>query len=71
MNEQAEKLKQKFGSALAEEIYDNRIITIPGFKGRDHKEISEKISPESFRPEQKKSLITCCGKSEDQDTKAN
>lgn len=42
MNEQAEKLKQKFGSALAEEIYDNRIITIPGFKGRDHKEISEK-----------------------------
>jgi cell division protein FtsA len=42
MNEQAEKLKQKFGSALADEIYDNRIITIPGFKGRDHKEISEK-----------------------------
>lgn len=42
MNEQAEKLKQKFGSALADEIYDNRIITIPGFKGREHKEISEK-----------------------------
>ncbi len=42
MNEQAEKLKIKFGSALADEIVDNRIITIPGFKGRDHKEISEK-----------------------------
>jgi len=27
---------------MAEEIYDNRIITIPGFKGREHKEISEK-----------------------------
>ena len=33
MHEQAEKLKVKFGSALADEIYDNRIITIPGFKG--------------------------------------
>ncbi|MEL6123376.1 MAG: cell division protein FtsA, partial [Bacteroidota bacterium] len=42
MHEQAEKLKVKFGSALADEIYDNRIITIPGFKGRDPKEISEK-----------------------------
>ena len=42
MMEQAEKLKTKFGSAMAEEIYDNRIITIPGFKGREHKEISEK-----------------------------
>ena len=42
MNEQAEKLKVKFGSAMADEIVDNRIITIPGFKGRDHKEISEK-----------------------------
>jgi cell division protein FtsA len=42
MNEQAEKLKIKFGSAMADEIVDNRIITIPGFKGRDHKEISEK-----------------------------
>ncbi len=42
MNEQAEKLKVKFGSAMADEIIDNRIITIPGFKGRDHKEISEK-----------------------------
>ncbi len=42
MHDQAEKLKVKFGSALAEEIYDNRIITIPGFRGKEHKEISEK-----------------------------
>lgn len=42
MSQQAEKLKVKFGSALAEEVYDNRIITIPGLKGRDPKEISEK-----------------------------
>ena len=42
MQPQAEKLKVKFGSALAKEVYDNRIITIPGLKGRDHKEISEK-----------------------------
>ncbi|MCB9080076.1 MAG: cell division protein FtsA [Lewinellaceae bacterium] len=42
MMPQAEKLKVRFGSALAEEVYDNRIITIPGLRGRDHKEISEK-----------------------------
>lgn len=42
MLDQAEKLKTKFGSAMAEEIYDNRIITIPGFRGREHREISEK-----------------------------
>jgi cell division protein FtsA len=42
MAQQAEKLKIKFGSALAEEVYDNRIITIPGLKGREPKEISEK-----------------------------
>lgn len=42
MVQQAEKLKVKFGSALAEEVYDNRIITIPGLKGREPKEISEK-----------------------------
>jgi len=42
MEHQAEKLKVKFGSALAEEVYDNRIITIPGLRGRDPKEISEK-----------------------------
>ena len=42
MHDQAEKLKTKFGSALAEEVTDNRIITIPGLKGREPKEISEK-----------------------------
>jgi len=42
MNDQAEKLKTKFGSALASEVIDNRIITIPGFRGREPKEISEK-----------------------------
>ncbi len=42
MTQQAEKLKIKFGSALAQEVYDNRIITIPGLRGRDPKEISEK-----------------------------
>lgn len=42
MTQQAEKLKVKFGSALANEVYDNRIITIPGLRGRDPKEISEK-----------------------------
>lgn len=42
MQPQAEKLKVKFGSALSGEVFDNRIITIPGLKGRDHKEISEK-----------------------------
>ncbi|MEI6412190.1 MAG: cell division protein FtsA [Bacteroidota bacterium] len=42
MQPQAEKLKVKFGSALANEVFDNRIITIPGLKGREHKEISEK-----------------------------
>ena len=35
-------MKKKFGSALAECIVDNRIITIPSFNGRDYKEISEK-----------------------------
>ncbi|TXB61537.1 cell division protein FtsA [Phaeodactylibacter luteus] len=42
MKPQAEKLKVRFGSALADEVYDNRIISIPGLRGRDHKEISEK-----------------------------
>ncbi len=42
MIHQAEKLKVKFGSALAAEVFDNRIISIPGVRGRDHKEISEK-----------------------------
>jgi len=42
MTPQAEKLKVKFGSALASEVFDNRIITIPGLRGREAKEISEK-----------------------------
>lgn len=42
MTQQAEKLKVKFGAALADEVYDNRIITIPGLRGRSPKEISEK-----------------------------
>ena len=42
MHDQAEKLKVKFGAALADEIYDNRIITIPVFRGREHKELTEK-----------------------------
>ena len=42
MQHQAEQLKVKFGAALAEEVVENRIITIPGIKGRDYKEISEK-----------------------------
>lgn len=39
---QAEKMKMKFGSALADEVLNNRIITIPGHKGRESKEISER-----------------------------
>lgn len=42
MEHHAEKLKVKYGSALSEEVYDNRIIAIPGLRGRDPKEISEK-----------------------------
>lgn len=41
MEAQAEKLKVKFGSAMAAEVFDNRIISIPGLKGREPKEISE------------------------------
>lgn len=42
MLQQAEKLKLRFGAALSAEVYDNRIITIPGISGREPKEISEK-----------------------------
>ncbi|MEO0338040.1 MAG: cell division protein FtsA [Bacteroidota bacterium] len=42
MTPQAEKLKVKYGSALASEVYDNRIISIPGLRGHEPKEISEK-----------------------------
>ncbi len=37
---QAEALKIKFGSALASENRDDEIVSIPGLKGRDPKEIS-------------------------------
>jgi cell division protein FtsA len=42
MQDQAEKLKVKFGSALHSELSANRVISVPGLKGRDPKEISEK-----------------------------
>ena len=42
MRNQAELLKVKFGSALAEENKDNEIICVPGLRGRDPKEISVK-----------------------------
>lgn len=37
---QAEQLKMRFGSALAQENQVNEIISIPGLRGRPHKEIS-------------------------------
>jgi cell division protein FtsA len=37
---QAELLKVKFGSALASENQENEIVSIPGLRGRPHKEIS-------------------------------
>ncbi len=37
---QAELLKTKFGSALASENQENEIVSIPGLRGRAHKEIS-------------------------------
>ncbi|MEX0966780.1 MAG: cell division protein FtsA [Bacteroidia bacterium] len=40
MKRQAETLKVKFGSALADETRENEIISIPGLKGREPKEIS-------------------------------
>lgn len=39
---QAELLKIKFGSALASENQENEIVSIPGLRGRAHKEISVK-----------------------------
>ncbi|HYK77564.1 MAG TPA: cell division protein FtsA [Daejeonella sp.] len=42
MRNQAESLKTRFGSALAEENKDNEIISVPGLRGREHKEISVK-----------------------------
>ncbi len=40
MKNQAELLKMKFGSALAAETKDNEIVSIPGLRGREPKEIS-------------------------------
>jgi cell division protein FtsA len=37
---QAEQLKMRFGSALAQENQLNDVISIPGLRGRPHKEIS-------------------------------
>ncbi|MGB0839910.1 MAG: cell division protein FtsA [Chitinophagales bacterium] len=42
MREQAEKLKIKFGAAIANETQDNAIVSIPGLRGRPAKEISVK-----------------------------
>ena len=42
MDHHAEKLKVNYGSALASEVFENRLIVIPGLRGRDPKEISEK-----------------------------
>ena len=42
MRKQAEALKVKFGCALADEAKENEIISIPGLRGREPKEISVK-----------------------------
>ncbi|WP_109831834.1 cell division protein FtsA [Reichenbachiella versicolor] len=42
LNHQAELLKTKFGQALAEMANDNEIVSIPGLKNREPKEISIK-----------------------------
>lgn len=42
VNKQAELLKVRFGSALALDVKDNKIVSIPGIKGRRAKEISVK-----------------------------
>ncbi len=42
MRKQAEGMKIKFGSALADENKDNEIICVPGLRERDYKEISVK-----------------------------
>lgn len=42
MKTHAELLKVKFGSALANELPENEIVSIPGIKGREAKEISIK-----------------------------
>ena len=42
MPESAEKLKIKYGSSMPSMVESNTVITIPGIKGRDAKEISQK-----------------------------
>ncbi|MCL2510926.1 MAG: cell division protein FtsA [Bacteroidales bacterium] len=42
LKRQAEELKIRFGSALADENKTNEFISIPGVRGRPHKEISVK-----------------------------
>ena len=42
IEKQAELLKVKFGSAWPGENNDNEIVSIPGLRGRDHKEITLK-----------------------------
>lgn len=42
ITQQAELLKVKFGSALSSENQENEVISIPGLRGRPHKEISVK-----------------------------
>lgn len=42
LNQQAEALKVKFGSALAQETSSNEIVSIPGLRNREPKEISIK-----------------------------
>ncbi len=41
MPESAEKLKIKYGSSMPSMVESNTVITIPGIKGRDSKEISQ------------------------------
>lgn len=42
LRRQAEALKMKFGSALADESLENEVVCIPGLRGRESKEISLK-----------------------------
>lgn len=42
LRDQAELLKNRFGSALASENKENEVVCIPGLRGRDPKEISLK-----------------------------
>lgn len=42
LRDQAELLKNRFGSALASENKDNEVVCIPGLRGREPKEISLK-----------------------------